>query len=190
MAKEINKENEVKVDMVTGEVMENATEKKNIEIIDVDSFESRRARDESQDSQREGDRVVYRVPLTVKRYTNGNVSDNGRLYYSYAVGYASKLNGKVISQTIDLEPEAKRADTYDFLDAIFGEGDAMPLEIVKTTTTTTLNGVTRRNVSYSFRVSAVDEDGVEVVAILGTTRGCSGKKENLIAKLKAAGHID
>lgn len=188
MAKEINKEveNEVKVDTFTGEVMD----KKNIEIIDVDSFEARRARDESQDSQREGDRVVYRVPLTVKRYTNGNMSDNGRLYYSYAVGYASKLNGKTISQTIDLEPEAKRADTYDFLDAIFGDGDAMPLEIVRTTTTSTLNGVTKRNVSYSFRVSATDEDGVEVVAILGTVRGCSGKKENLIAKLKAAGHIE
>ena len=190
MAKE-KLENGMDVDKVTGEVTEAE------EIVDVNSiseeydpFAWRRERDELQDSKSEGEKKVYYTPHNIMRYTDGSVTKEGRVIYNYATGYFTILNGKKISQTIDLEPSVRRADTYDLLDAIFGESDKKQLEVVRTTITQTSNGRTKTTHTYGFRVSAKNEENIEFACTLVPTRGNSDKKDNFINKLKADGHVE
>lgn len=153
-----------------------------------DPFAERRALENSDEMRSESDKRIYKVPAMVMRYA-GSVRE-GRKMYSYATGYKRVVNGKAIAQTIDLEPMVKRQDTYDLLDAIFGESNSLPLEIVRTTVTTTVNNRTKSTHNYAFRVSATDEDGVEVVCTLVPTRGNNDKKDNLLAKMRKDGKID
>ena len=187
MAKE-KLENGMEVDNVTGEVAEVVENTANVE--DYDPFAWRRERDELQDSKSEGEKVVYYTPHNIMRYTDGSVTKEGRVIYNYATGYFTTLNGKKISQTIDLEPSVRRADTYDLLDAIFGDSDKKQLEIVRTTYTQTLNGRTKTTYTYGFRVSAKNEEGTEFACTLVPTRGNNDKKDNFINKLKADGHVE
>ncbi|MBE6531392.1 MAG: hypothetical protein E7679_04815 [Ruminococcaceae bacterium] len=186
-------EKEMKIDKVTGEVFnekKTADEKKQnsmLETLDFDPYADRRNNDDLNVTT-EGESVVYKVPVLVRRFSNAKKED--RAYYNYAVGYKTVINGKTIAQTIDLEPAAKRADIYDLLDAIFGESESAPLEIVRTAMHRTQNGRTKTTYIYSFRVSATDEDNVEVSCGLEPTRGNADKKQNLIAKMKAVGAVE
>lgn len=187
MAKEKNEN--VMINEETGEVMATAEAVEEIRkslIDEIDPFASRRESDSGYDSSSEGDTVSYKVPLKVMRYESSGKGD--RKYYNYAVGYKVKINGKEMSQVIDLEP-TRRADVYDLLDAIFGEETMCPFEVVRTARTVTNNGVQKTRYIYGIRVCAKDEDGVELHCSLTPTRGNTDKFDNYIEKLKAAGYV-
>ena len=190
MEKENKKEVEVegtKVNTQTGEVVGEA-EKREVE--DFDAFAWQRDRDESGESRTEAERKIFYTPHKIQRYTNGSKTKDGKLIYNYATGYFIYLNGKKISQTMDLEPSLKRADTYDLLDAIFGDQDKVQLEVVRSTFNQTVNGRSKTTHTYAFRVSAKTEEGVEISVTLSPTRGNTDKKDNFINKMKFDGDVE
>ena len=179
IAEEIkNEENDVKVN----EAPTGNTESPAIQ--ESDAFEYRRKRAEEGEYHREEDTVIYGTPLDVQRY--GSNSNGDRVYYNYAVGYKARINGKEIAQAVQFQPGEKRANAYDLLDAIFGEGDRSKLYIVRTARTVTVNGVTRTSYTYTAKVSSFDEAGVEFSCSL-VPSGSSSRQSfnNLITKLKA-----
>ena len=179
-----NVNEDVKVNKVTGEVTAPTDDWSNFE---VDPFADRRDAEGQGSVSSEGESVVYVTPVSVQRMLS--TEKDGRKYYNYASGYKVLLGGKEIIQMISLEPIAKRADIYDLLDGIFGDATSVPMEIVRTPITTTVNGVTKTNNRYTIRVSAKDDTGFDITCALNVSRGNTDKFNNLLARFKAKGII-
>ena len=174
----VNVNEDVKVNKVTGEV----TSKNDWSDFELDPFADRRDSEGQTSVSSEGESVVFSTPITVKRMLS--TEKDGRKYYNYAVGYKVTLGGKELTQMISLEPIAKRGDIYDLLDGIFGESMSAPMEIVRTSMTSTVNGITKTNYRYAIRVSAKDDTGCDVACALNPSRGNTDKFNNLISRLK------
>lgn len=179
-----NANEDVKVNKLTGEVTAPTDDWSNFE---VDPFADRRDAEGQGSVYSEGESVVYVTPVSVQRMLS--TEKDGRKYYNYASGYKVLLGGKEIIQMISLEPIAKRADIYDLLDGIFGDATSVPMEIVRTSITTTVNGVTKTNPRYTIRVSAKDDTGFDITCALNVSRGNTDKFNNLLARFKAKGII-
>ena len=183
-----NVNDEVKVNKVTGEVSAPADDWASFE---VDPFADRRDSEGQSSASSEGESVVFVTPVSVQRMLSTEITtDKGsRKYYNYSSGYKVTLGGKEIIQMISLEPIAKRADIYDLLDGIFGDATSVPMEIVRTAITSTVNGVSKTNYRYTVRVSSKDDFGFDITCALNVSRGNTDKFNNLLARFKAKGII-
>ena len=179
-----NVNEEVKVNKVTGEVTAPIDDWASFE---VDPFADRRDVEGQSSASSEGESVVFVTPVSIQRMLS--TEKDGRKYYNYASGYKVTFGGKEIVQMISLEPIAKRADIYDLLDGIFGDSTSVPMEIVRTMITSTVNGVTKTNPRYTIRVSAKDDLGFDITCALNVSRGNTDKFNNLLARFKAKGII-
>lgn len=122
---------------------------------------------------------VFRPGIMVSSYKSPG--RDGAVYTNYAIGFVQKIGDKELVQTIYLDPPQKTRTAYDMLEAIFGAEEQRPLEIVVTSMS---NG----GVLYSYRVSALDNDGAEVSCSL-RPKAASDKNmmQNLINILKKRG---
>ena len=176
------------VDITPSEAVASETAAENT-IIEHDAFEHLRNRDDGYEYHRDEETSIFGTPLYVQRIASNG--EGGRVYYNYAVAYKTKINGKEIAQTINLQPGEKRADIYDLLDAIFGDADRSKLYISRTSRTSTVNGVSRVSYAYSCQVRAEDEFGVEFsCGLVPSGNGGRTKFTNLLSKLKSMGIVD
>lgn len=122
---------------------------------------------------------VFRPGIMVSSYKSKG--RDGAVYTNYAIGFVQKIGDKELVQTIYLDPPQKTRTAFDMLEAIFGAKEQRPLEIVVTSMS---NG----GVLYSYRVSALDNDGAEVSCSL-RPKAASDKNmmQNLINILKKRG---
>lgn len=177
----IENKNELKVDKATGEVTEGAQGG-----FSVDVFADQRGEDR-QEVAHEGELVVFKTGYDIYRQLSKHTEE--RDYYNYAFGYNIKMNGKLLPQKIFLEPARKVGDTYDLINAIFGDDIKRELEIVRRSTITTQNGISRTSYTYGIRVSAEDDTGCVLSCGLVPTRGNTDKFNNLVNILKGEGIV-
>lgn len=145
-----------------------------------DPFEEQRNREDDGYTRHE-DIEVFPTPVLVHRKLSTVKGDKN--YYNYAISTGNTINGKVIKQIVYLDPAEKREDSYQLLDAFFGESDSLPLYVAKRTMITTVNGKQRRSSTYSLRLVTKDDDGYEVYIEL-KAQNSSSKLNNLYNKLK------
>ena len=171
---------DIKVDKATGEIFENGDD------FSVDVFAGSREGDR-QDVSHEGETVVFPTGLPIFRELSRHT--NERDYYNYAFGYNITVNNKKLPQKIYLEPSRKVGDTYDLIDAIFGDEVKSEMEIVRRSVISTQNGISRTSYTYSIRVSTSDDFGNVLSCGLVPTRGNTDKFNNLINILKGKGIV-
>ena len=187
MEKEIKKEEVKKEEKENIEVNE-VSDTEFDEMFVVDPFEAERAREESGE-EREGNTVIFKTPFQVVKHTTRSKTD-GKEYSNYRVAWKRPLFGKDVLYELNLIPSDKRKVLYQMLEAMFGTGNKLPLDISKTVSTTTTNGKTTTRTTYSPRVSVVDEKGVEIVCPLRSA-GAADRAvfDVLLALLKDKGII-
>ena len=176
-----NEENVLNVDKTTGEVKEAPVGE-----FSVDVFADQRGEDR-QEVSREGEMVVFPTGCDIFRQLSKHTEE--RDYYNYAFGYNIEMNGKKLPQKIFLEPARKVGDTYDLINAIFGDDIKRELEIVRRSTITTQNGISRTSYTYGIRVSAIDDSGNVLSCGLVPTRGNTDKFNNLVNIFKGKGIV-
>ena len=177
----IEKVEENKIDKETGELLYNESDD-----FSVDIFAANRG-EERQEVAHEGETVVYPTGCYIFRDLYRHTDE--RDYYNYAFGYNIEVNGRKLPQKIFLEPSRKVGDTYDLINAIFGEDIKCELEIVRRSMTTTQNGISRTSYTYSPRVSTKDDHGNVLSCGLVPTRGNTDKFNNLVNIFKGKGIV-
>lgn len=178
----IESKEELKVNKATGEVVDDSADD-----FSVDGFADRRG--EERDNINEGETVVYPTGYDIYRELSKKTPE--RNYYNYCFGYNINIGGKKLPQKIFLEPSRKVGDTYDLINAIYGNDDNIKheMEIVRRTIVTTQNGVSRTTYTYGIRVSAADDSGNVLSCGLVPTRGNTDKFNNLVNILKGKGIV-
>lgn len=134
------------------------------DMFSVDPFEFEKAREESGEERSENVRV-FKTSIQLVKHTTVSKTD-GNEYSNYKVAWKRPLFGKDVLYELNLIPSEKRKVLYQMLEAMFGNGNKLPLDIVKMVTTRTNNGKAVTSTTYSTRVSVVDEKGVEIICPL------------------------
>lgn len=184
MKDEKNVNNEIKVEAKDNVEVKEFVNKEFDEMFDVDPFERQKAAEES-GVERESNVTVYKTNIPVKKYTSQSRTD-GKMYSNYKVAWKRPLYGKVVTYELNLIPAEKRKVLYDMLEAMFGEGDRLDLQILKTESV--IDNV--KNTRYSMRVAVVDEAGVEIVCPLRAAgAGDRAIFEVLLSLLKEKGVV-
>jgi len=143
---------------------------------------------EDQDEEsavREGTTTVFKTSLKMfrKRVYSEKMK---RYYFNYCTGMMYPVAGEMVEFRVNLNPYPNHAGTHAILEAIMGEENVIPLEVVKTTQT--FNNQTTEN--FKFRVAAEDENGVNIACELRPDRFSGGEMtNNLLAVLRSRGEI-
>ena len=107
-----------------------------------------------------GTETIYDVPMNLQRQ-KGNLVD-GVQYYRYAVSVNIKFNGSVIPFRFFCDISGRSKTLALISNAIYGEADSIPVQIVKTTSTRTVGKKTVVNTRYSMRIKSSDENNLEL----------------------------
>ena len=160
MEKEIKVKEEVKEEVEAKATVDNDFD----DMFSVDPFEFEKSREESGEVRSENVRI-FKTSIQVVKHTARSQTD-GNEYSNYKVAWKRSIFGKDVVFELNLTPSEKRKVLYQMLEAMFGNGNKLPLDIVKTVSSRTNNGKTTTTTTYSPRVSVVDDKGVEIVCPL------------------------
>lgn len=187
-------EKEMKIDKVTGEVIEEKkVDKKDNVNTAKSAFNPFTVVDDSDDSEYsvEGDRTIYcpkDLFLFREKSKSGKKNSEGGDYYNYATGFSLEFGASEIPFVLFFRPQLDIDPVHCILDRFFGESDQIQLEVVHRSITQ--DGNKKPIDRYSFRVSGEDVNGVPVsVNLKATGKNTSDMIENLISKLKADGRL-
>lgn len=166
------------VDTVIGEKVDST----NTDLGDMftdDAFAREKAREDSGVERDDDNTVVYKTSVPLRRHFSGE-------YANFRVAWNQTLNGLVLPHEVNFVPVQELKRFYDIVNAIFGEGDTVKLDIARTESTR--NRV--KTITYQARISALDDDGNELFVPLNPDQaGDRSEFKVLIALLKNKGVI-
>lgn len=104
--------------------------------------------------------------------------------YDYKMGYPLVIGNKSITQTIYLTPLSICKESYELLDAIFGESKKKKVDTIRNTYAYTFDNKSKITYTYNFRVSEKNEEEIELACNLIPAKGYQDPFDNLISILK------
>ena len=166
-------------------------------IVFKDAFENKRNPTEDSDDtdiERGNNSIIFKTNVPVSHSVSED-NKTGRVYHNLSISWIQTVvrNGKSFERDFEVRFSPKNSSNYgisklyDLLDIICLDLESIPLEVVKREGTDNNN---RKTVSYSARVSCLDDEGVEFACPLKpSTDGDKANFEVLINFLKKNGDI-
>ena len=193
----VNVNDEVKVNKVTGEVQdmkvsENIGAERSLSMdYDYDPY-AQSDTEESSGGFTHLEGGVFSVPNLLRRKPGGKSKD-GFQYYDYYVGFTIVVDPENRSldskQILRLVPVSTFQDAHKILDVIYKGTDQKQLEIEKSVRTTTINGRRISEPYYTCRVSGKDGMGYPIAVSFNPAQGNKVLLDVLIERYKFDGVI-